>query len=152
MSTNEETIRYKRSQFATRLPRDNFYTQSHFWIAPQGQAQWKVGFTKFAVRMLGEIVEQGFEVEPKAEISLGQTVGWVEGFKALTDLYSVISGRFEYGNPLIVDDPEKIYRDPYGDGWLYLASGDPDSGKLNVLGYVEFLDQTIDRIRGETES
>jgi len=48
---------------------------------------------------------------------VGQTVGWVEGFKALTDLYSVADGTFfAGGNPEIEADPTRIDKDPYGQG------------------------------------
>ena len=97
MSLNMKEARgevyYKRSYFKTWLPENNLYTRSHFWLKALKQDRWKVGFTKFAVRMLGEIVEHGFEVKPGTQIKVGQIIGWVEGFKALSDLYSVIEGK-----------------------------------------------------------
>lgn len=144
-----ERIPYKRSQFSTRLPKDSLYTLSHFWIAAQGDNEWRVGFTKFAVRMLGEIVESGFEVEPGTPIAVGDIIGWVEGFKAMTDLFGVIDGHFVAGNSTLEESSEKIYKDPYGEGWLYTATGKPDLKSVDVQGYVNFLDETIDRMLGE---
>ena len=53
-------LAYKRAQFATRLPTDRFFTRGHFWLAPDATAtpcSHRIGFTKFATRMLGEIVD-----------------------------------------------------------------------------------------------
>ena len=45
---------YKRNRFATRLPTDRFYTRSHYWLREVEPAVWRIGFTKFATRMLGD--------------------------------------------------------------------------------------------------
>ena len=54
-----ELIRFKHSRFSTRLPADYMYSPSHYWMAKDSQQEdlWRVGFTKFATRMLGELVE-----------------------------------------------------------------------------------------------
>ena len=52
-----ETSFYKRSNFVTHLPVECLYSPSHFWLRKVGDSRWRVGFTKFATRMLGEIVE-----------------------------------------------------------------------------------------------
>ena len=96
-----ELVSYKRSRFQTRLPKGRLYTASHFWLMEREPGLWRVGFTRFATRMLGEIVEHGFEVKPDDAVKVGQTIGWVEGFKAMTDLYCVLDGVFAGGNPLL---------------------------------------------------
>src|SRR5438128_2132400 len=58
-----KTLHYKRSHFATQLPVDYFYSPSHFWAARQDGDLWRIGLTKFATRMLGEMVDHGFELE-----------------------------------------------------------------------------------------
>src|SRR5438105_4310782 len=99
------SISYKRSRFSTRLPPDRRYVPSHFWLLEVGPELWRVGFTKFATRMLGDLVEHGFEVKPGAAVELGQTIGWIEGFKATTDLYCVAGGTFREANLDLEDDP-----------------------------------------------
>ncbi|QOV92492.1 glycine cleavage system protein H [Humisphaera borealis] len=147
-------ILYKRNRFQSRLPRKFLYTRSHFWLeelepASDGKAPlYKVGFTRFATRMLGEIVEQGFEAKPGSAITVGQTLGWVEGFKALSDVYGVIDGTFEGANTTLNDDPSRIDKDPYYAGWLYLARGTPDPNSTAVDGYMQVLDATIDKMLG----
>src|SRR5437763_7545931 len=67
-----KTLHYKRSRFVTHLPVDYLYSPSHCWIARQEDDLWRVGFTKFAVRMLGDMVDHGFEIEPGALVQPGQ--------------------------------------------------------------------------------
>ena len=102
--------------------------------------------TQFATRMLGDIVEFDFEVEPTQSVQIGQVVGWIEGFKAVSDLYSVVEGNFVGSNQEAAKNSELICRDPYHKGWLYEIDGMPDPESLDVDGYVGFLDETIDRM------
>lgn len=144
-------VRYRRARFSTRLPADRRYTLSHYWLREEEPGIWQVGLTRFATRMLGEFVELGFEPEPGAAVSVGQSIGWVEGFKALTELYCVAVGEFLGGNPALEQDITLADTDPYGEGWLYRVRGAPDPAGLDVHGYVAALDATIDRMTGRTE-
>jgi glycine cleavage system H protein len=141
-------IRYRRSRFSTRLPVDRRYTLSHYWLLEEEPGVWRIGFTRFATRMLGDFVELGFEVEPGAPVQVGQVVGWAEGFKALTELYGVADGEFLGGNPTLDEDTTLSDTDPYGKGWLYRVRGTPEPGSLDVHGYVGALDSIIDRMTG----
>lgn len=143
---------YKRSRFQTRLPKGRLYTPSHCWLAEVEPGVWRVGLTRFATRMLGETVEQGFEVKPGDSIRVGQTIGWIEGFKALTDLYCVVDGAFAGGNPALDADPTLIDKDPYHAGWLYLARGRPDPNAVPEIGYIQVLDSAIDAIQGPSHT
>lgn len=143
-----QVILYKRSRFQSRLPRGRRYTGSHFWLLEQEPGLWRIGFTRFATRMLGDMVEHGFEVKPGDAVTVGQTIGWIEGFKAMTDVYSVASGSFQGGNPEIEGDTTLIDKDPYGKGWLYLVRGSPDPNSTPVEGYIQMLDATIDKMQG----
>lgn len=139
------TLFYKRSHFVTRLPLDLLYSPSHYWLREQ-QGVWRVGLTKFATRMLGEIVDYGFDVQPQAEVQPGQVLGWIEGFKAISDLFCVIEGQFGLSNAQLSRKPEAIDRDCYGEGWLYEASGKPGVGCVDAPGYKALLDATIDKL------
>ena len=145
----EQEIRYSRARFSTRLPVGRLYTHSHFWIAEQGPSLWRVGFTRFATRMLGEFVELAFETRPGDPIHLGQTIGWAEGFKAVSDLFCVIDGRFVRGNPRLEQEVALAETDPYGEGWLYEAEGAPEGDSVDVHGYAGFLDSTIEKMLGQ---
>jgi glycine cleavage system H protein len=145
------TLVYKRARFVTFLPRHYLYTSSHYWLM-QENGLWRVGLGKFATRMLGEIVDYGFELEPGAEICWGQSLGWMEGFKGIEDVISFVEGRFQRINPGLSKDPEMIDRDCYGTGWLYEARGRPDSACLKPEEYTVHLDRTIDRLIEEQQS
>ena len=142
-----DTLYYKRSRFSSRLPIDRLYTPSHFWVAQTEPGVWRVGFTKFATRMLGDLVEHGFGVKAGDAVTVGQTIGWVEGFKALTDIYCVIDGQFVGTNPALEKDVTLTDSDPYGEGWLYAARGVPEPNSVDVHGYTQLLDLTIDKMQ-----
>ena len=142
-------VPYRRSRFSTRLPDDCRYTAAHFWLRPAGGGVWEVGFTQFATRMLGELVEHGFEVEPGDAIELGQTVGWLEAFKATSDLFAAGNGEFVGRNGRLDDRPDRFDRDPYGDGYLYSFRGEPDPASVDVAGYTALLDLAIDKVLGQ---
>lgn len=141
-----KTLFYKRSHFVTHLPVDYLYSRSHFWLAKQESGDWRIGLTKFATRMLGDMVDHGFEVEPNASVALGQIVGWVEGFKAISDVYSVAAGTFVGGNPSLLEKISLIDKLPYAGGWLYAVRGNPDEKCLDVHAYRDHLDRAIDLI------
>lgn len=142
-------VPYKRSRFSTRLPEDRRFSPSHYWLLEREPGLWRVGFTQFATRMLGDLVEYGFEVRPGAPITLGETVGWVEAFKATTDLFAVGSGSYTGPNPDLEVDPALFDRDPYGRGWLYEFRGAPDPDSVDARGYAALLDLAIDKILGK---
>ena len=142
-----QPVSYKRSRFSSRLPADLLYTPSHFWLLEVEPGVWRVGFTKFATRMLGDLVEQGFEAKPGDAVSVGQAIGSVEGFKALTDLYCVADGVFVGTNPALEKDPTLTDTDPYGKGWLYAVRGTPEPNAVDVHGYTQLLDLTIDKMQ-----
>lgn len=149
--TPEQTVRYKRSRFSARLPEHCLYTASHCWLWEREPGLWRVGYTKFATRMLGELVEHDFEVKPGLPVSVGQIIGWVEGFKAATDLYCVIDGHFAAGNPALVQNVALLDEDNHGEGWLYEARGKPDPNAMSVSQYTAILDLAIDKIQGKAD-
>jgi glycine cleavage system H protein len=140
------TLHYKRSRFTTQLPVDYLFSPSHCWIARHEGDLWRVGFTKFAVRMLGDMVDHGFEIEPGAPVRPGKIVGWIEGFKAISDLFCIAEGNFAGSNPNLKERITIVNKDPYGAGWLYMIKGSPDTKCEDVHGYRAILDKTIDKI------
>lgn len=141
-------VQYKRSRFSTRLHADRLYSPSHSWLKEQEPGVWRVGFTKFATRMLGEPVELDYEVELQSSVRKGEIVGWVEGFKAVTDLFCPMDGSFAGGNPELSGDIAIVQTDPYGRGWLYAINGTRPNDAVDVHGYVGILDRTIDTMLG----
>lgn len=147
----DSPLRYKRSRFTARLPQDRLYTPSHSWVKETAPGTFRIGLTPFAQRMLGDVVEFGFEAKPGQAVEFGRIVGWIEAFKAVTDLYSVIEGAFVQANPRLENEPQLIDHDPHGEGWLYEASGWVDPSAVDAAGYAAILDAHIDRMLGEEE-
>lgn len=140
------TVYYKRARFTTRLPADRRYTASHFWLLEESPGVWRVGFTRFATRMLGDLVEYELSASPGTHVDIGQEIGSLEGFKAVTALYSVAEGKMLGSGDAVAADITVVESDPYGRGWLYRVSGRPDPDSVDVHGYVAILDATIDKM------
>jgi glycine cleavage system H protein len=154
-SRTMRTVFYKRATFVAHLPEEYLFTHSHSWLAPQpgGATRWRVGLTKFALRMLGEVVDVQFERQPGEPVLPGDVVGTIEGFKALSDLFCVGSGTFLGGNPALATSLAAIENSPHEQGWLYEIEGSPDARALTAAGYCNLLDATIDRmLQKERES
>jgi glycine cleavage system H protein len=141
-----EEIRYTRARFRTRLPRDRRYTAAHFWLLEESPGVWRVGFTRFATRMLGDIVECDFAIQPGEAVAVGQEIGSLEGFKAVTALFSVAEGEFLGPGDALTGNITAVESDPHGRGWLYRVRGRPDPESLDVQEYIAVLDATIDRL------
>ncbi len=142
------TFFYKRSNFVTHLPSTYLYSPTHFWIAPEREVsgRWRIGFTKFATRMLGEIVDFQLEKQPGQPVRPGEIVGAIEGFKAISDIYCIAEGIFVEGNAALRQNIELVSSDPYGQGWLYAVDGIHDAKCGDLESYRRLLDTTIDRI------
>ena len=144
-------IRYQKSRFSTRLPMGRKYTAAHFWIEEREPGLHRVGFTKFATRMLGDLVETGFEIKPGDQVRVGEIIGWIECLKAASDLFCMAEGTFVRENPELNDNPDWLQKDPYRKGWLYEARGSVEPNAVDVEGYVAHLDAVIEKMLGEEQ-
>ena len=146
-----ELIRYKHARFSASFPASFQYSRSHYWMSlvdPESRL-WHVGFTKFATRMLGELVEAQFRVEMDAPVAPGDEIGSVEGFKAASDVYCVMTGAFQGMNPALAADACIIRSSPYVEGYLYAVRGEPEEASLDVHGYITHLDELINRMQND---
>mgnify|MGYP003332777697 FL=1 len=107
------------------------YTNDHEWIRHETDGTCLVGITDHAQDSLGDVT---FVELPAVGESFeeGATFGVVESVKAASDLYFPLSGEITEVNEILVDSPEKVNQDPYGDGWMLRlrATGSSDSGGL----------------------
>jgi glycine cleavage system H protein len=142
----DETVYYRRSRFTTHLPVDRRYSAAHYWLLQESPGIWRVGFTKFATRMLGDIVEFEFGAAPGVAVDVGDEIGSIEGLKAVTTVYSAGAGRFLGEGTALRQDVTLAESDPYGNGWLYRLQGEPAPDTVDVHGYVAILDLTIDKM------
>jgi glycine cleavage system H protein len=97
-------------------PEDFSYTKEHEWVKVQGDTA-TVGITDFAQNQLGDVVFVELP-EPGEELEAHQTLGVVESVKAVSDIYSPISGEVTEINQGLNDEPEILNQDPHGKGWI----------------------------------
>ena len=117
-------------------PDDLKYHKEHDWARIEGD-EAVLGITWFAQDALGELVHY----EPPNEgdtISRDAAYGEVESVKAVSDVVAPLSGEVLEVNAKVVDEPETVNEDPYGDGWLIrIRLGDPSevAALLDVAAY-----------------
>lgn len=98
------------------FPKDLRYTKEHEWVRVEGNMA-TVGITDYAQDSLGDVVYLELPGDGAA-VTKDETFGVVESVKAVSDLYSPISGTVTEINDALVDSPEVINDDPYGDAWM----------------------------------
>ena len=114
---------------------ENFrYTKEHEWVLVEDDTG-TVGITDHAQDELGDIVYVDL---PKVgtQIEKGKSLGSVESVKAVSDVYSPVSGEVTEINPALADAPEKLNQDPHGAAWLVKIrlSAPAEVGELMTAG------------------
>jgi glycine cleavage system H protein len=112
------------------FPNDVKYTKEHEWVREEGGIV-VIGITDYAQDSLGDVVYVELP-EEGATITKDETYGVVESVKAVSDLYSPVSGTVLEVNDSIVDSPEVINDEPYGEAWM-LKVELSDAGELDGL-------------------
>jgi glycine cleavage system H protein len=117
-------------------PADRMYTKDHEWIKIDGSSGL-IGITDYAQSSLGDIV---YVELPKLNVLLeqGKPIGVIESVKAVSDIYAPVSGSVTEVNGSVEDDPAKVNRDPFGDGWLVklnISNADETKGLLTADAY-----------------
>ncbi len=116
------------------------YTKEHEWVSVEGD-QGTVGITDHAQHELGDIVFVDLP-KPGAKVSKGQTFGSVESVKAVSDIYSPVSGEVIAVNELLSKSPEKLNEDPHGAAWLLkvkLSALDEANGLMSAADYEKYI-------------
>ena len=98
------------------IPDDLIYTQDHEWGKVENTTL-RVGITEYAQNELGDIVFVEF-VEEGTHIAKGDPFGTVESVKAVSEIYSPVSGTILEINEALADTPELVNQDCYGDAWM----------------------------------
>ncbi len=122
-------------------PADLRYTKEHEWVRVEPGALCAVGITAFAVESLGDIVYLELPGEGD-RLTQDAQFGEVESVKAVSELYSPVSGRVAEVNQAVVDTPEVVNDSPYGDGWLLKVEVD-DEAELDNLMTADEYDQLL---------
>jgi glycine cleavage system H protein len=123
-------------------PDDLKYHREHDWARIEGETA-TLGVTWYAQDALGEIVHY----EPPDEgavLARDESYGEVESVKAVSDIIAPLSGEVTEVNSRLVDEPETINEDPYGEGWLVrIRLSDPSEADdlLDAAQYRQLLDE-----------
>jgi glycine cleavage system H protein len=123
-------------------PEELKYHPEHDWARIDGD-EATLGITWFAQDALGELVHYE-PPEEGATISKDSSYGEVESVKAVSDLIAPLSGEIVAVNQKVVDEPETVNDDPYGDGWLVrirLTESSEVDSLLDVDAYKQLLEQ-----------
>ena len=118
------------------------YTKEHEWIRVEGHAA-HVGITDYAQQELGDVVYVELP-EVDTVVRFMEPFGVVESVKAVSDLFSPITGTVTQVNDVLFDRPELVNSDPYGEGWmLVVAISDPSQldALLTAAQYEAYLRQ-----------
>ena len=112
-------------------PEDLKYSEEHEWVRLEVDGSAVVGITDFAAESLGDVV---FVELPDVGSNLAQfeKMGEIESVKAVSDLYSPVSGTITERNDSVMDSPELVNDSPYDSGWM-LRVNLSDSAELDKL-------------------
>jgi glycine cleavage system H protein len=97
-------------------PQNFRYTKEHEWVLVEGDTG-TIGITDHAQEELGDIVYVDLP-KPGTKLEQGKSLGSVESVKAVSDVYSPVSGEVTEANGSLADAPEKLNEDPHGAAWL----------------------------------
>lgn len=117
------------------IPQDLQYTKEHEWLRFAG-GEARVGVTAFAAEALGDVV---FVQLPEVgeTVTSGETCGEIESTKSVSELYAPVSGEITAVNESVVDSPELVNSDPFGEGWLFTVRADSVGDLLDAATYAE---------------
>jgi len=120
---------------------DHFkYTKEHEWVSAEGGVG-TMGITFHAQKELGDIVYVDLP-KPGTAVEAGKTIGSVESVKAVSDIYSPVSGEVTEVNDLLTASPEKLNEDPHGAAWLVkikLSAPDEIKALMSTADYQTYI-------------
>lgn len=102
------------------FPAELKYTKDHEWVKVDGE-QAIIGITDFAQRELGDIVYVDINTVGD-EVTKDDVFGTVEAVKTVSDLFMPVTGTILETNPALIDNPELVNTDAYGEGWMVKVS------------------------------
>ncbi len=121
------------------VPEELHYSKDHEWVRVAGNIA-TIGITDYAQNSLGDVVY--VEVSKSGdELAANESFGSVESVKAVSELFTPVSGVVTEQNESLQDAPEKVNTDPYGDGWMIrvkMASPGEVDSLLTAAEYEDF--------------
>jgi len=118
------------------VPDDLRYSADHEWVR-QEDGRVRVGITDYAQDALGDIV---FVQVPElgAPVVAGQPLCELESTKSVSDVYAPLDGTVVEVNSELVDQPQRINEDPYGEGWICVIEAASLEGINSLIGPEEY--------------
>ena len=124
-------------------PADRRYSKEHEWVQVDGDTG-TVGITDYAQDQLGDIVFVDLPASG-TRVTCLQKFGEIESVKAVSELFSPVTGEVTEANTELADNPERVNDSPYGEGWMAkIRLSDP--GELDRLMTAEQYDQYIQEL------
>lgn len=123
-----------------KFPEDLKYAKSDEWVRIDGDVA-TIGISDYAQDALNDIVFVDYIVGKGDTVSAGAEIANVESVKAASEIYSFVSGTVTETNAALVDSPETINADPYGEAWLVKikVDGTPDlSALMDAAAYAKY--------------
>jgi len=123
-------------------PKELNYTKTHEWIK-EIEEFVMVGITSFAAEELSDIVYVELRSEGE-KVEKGSSLGTLESVKAVSDIYSPVSGEIREVNSKLQNQPELLNKDPYGEGWvirLMPVERQELNGLMNAEEYEKFVEE-----------
>lgn len=127
------------------IPEDLRYSKEHEWVRVQGNAA-TVGITDYAQDKLGEVVFVELPEEGEEAVK-DEPFGSIESVKSVNDVFAPVSGRVTEINDPLVDSPELVNDDPYGEGWMIrveLSSADDLKDLLTAKQYAAYIAEELE--------
>ena len=124
------------------VPEDLKFTETHEWVKIKGE-NVLIGITDYSVEKLGDIVYVELP-DLEKQIKQKEPFGVIESVKAVSDLYSPISGKILSVNNKLSNSPDLLNKDPYGEGWILKMEAEDINefnNLLSVKDYKELLEK-----------
>jgi glycine cleavage system H protein len=123
-------------------PEDNRYAKSHEYVHVEGEFA-TIGISDYAQKELGDVV---FVELPQVgtQLEMGDELGSIESVKAVSELFTPVSGEVTEVNEALSDKPELVNTDPYGDGWMIkirLTTADEADELMSAEEYEEYIEK-----------
>lgn len=119
------------------------YTQEHEWVLGGVEGPVRVGITGYAQEQLGDVVFVDLP-ETGQHLAAAEVFGEVESTKSVSELFMPLGGEITAVNDAVVDSPELLNSDPYGDGWLVEIALDSEEGFAQLLDEQAYQELTGD--------
>lgn len=122
------------------VPEDLHYSKDHEWVRVEGDVAI-IGITDYAQNSLGDVVY--VELPKNGEtFAANESFGSVESVKAVSEVFSPVSGSVVQVNESLNDEPEKVNSDPYGEGWMIRLKMENPGEVDSLLTAAEYEDFT----------